>query len=260
MGRSDTTASIKKATLALKGPRKHRWFDRVDLLTSLILVFPVFLLYQVGVLFLPGVTNGADLITLHLLRLLHGQVVTYALVNAALGLGFIILILILRKRGTFQPRLFVPVILESAIYALTMGSLILFVMQDILHVDPRLAVASHAPVVEGGPLTKLVLALGAGFHEELLFRLGLLSGIYVVGRHVFNWGRVPAGVSAFLLSSLLFSAAHHVIGGEAFFVGVFTYRLLCGIWFGVLYEVRGFAVAVYTHALYDIYVMLIRGQ
>jgi len=34
--------------------------------------------------------------------------------------------------------------------------------------------------------------------------------------------------------------------------------LLAGVVFGVLYKVRGFAVAVYTHAFYDIFVLVIR--
>jgi hypothetical protein len=41
-------------------------------------------------------------------------------------------------------------------------------------------------------------------------------------------------------------------------VGLFTFRLLAGVFFGLLFWFRGFAVAVYTHALYDVYVLLVR--
>ena len=47
------------------------------------------------------------------------------------------------------------------------------------------------------------------------------------------------------------------LGGRV--VGVFVYRLLCGLFFALLFQLRGFAVAVYTHALYDIYVLMVRG-
>jgi len=43
-----------------------------------------------------------------------------------------------------------------------------------------------------------------------------------------------AVVLAFAISSVLFSAAHHVIGGEPFRVGAFTYRILCGLVFAYL--------------------------
>ena len=58
-------------------------------------------------------------------------------------------------------------------------------------------------------------------------------------------------------SSTLFSAIHHLGPlGDPFSVWVFTFRLLAGLVFGVIYWFRGFAVAVYTHALYDMYVLL----
>jgi hypothetical protein len=34
---------------------------------------------------------------------------------------------------------------------------------------------------------------------------------------------------------------------------------LCGLVFATIFQTRGFAVAVYTHALYDIYVLIVRG-
>jgi hypothetical protein len=94
-------------------------------------------------------------------------------------------------------------------------------------------------------------------HEELVFRLIMISGLLWLGQKAFGLGRAANIAQAFLISSALFSAAHHVIGGEPFHVGVFTYRLLCGLVFATLYEVRGFAVAVYTHALYDCFVLLL---
>ena len=39
---------------------------------------------------------------------------------------------------------------------------------------------------------------------------------------------------------------------------VFLGRIRRGVLFAVLYRYRSLAIAVYTHALYDIYVMLIR--
>jgi hypothetical protein len=238
---------------------------RSDPLTSLLLVFPLFLAYQIGVLLMPSTYNGADLITSQMLRLLHGNASLYLLINVALAAALMILMLVLRRKNSFDPRLFVPVLLESAIYAITMGSLICFVMVDLLHVDPKMwiAPAQWLPLATGpeqaDPAAKLVLSLGAGVHEELLFRLLMVGGGTWLLTQVIGVNRWVAIVSAMLISSLLFSGAHHIIGGEPFRVGAFVYRVLCGLVFATIFQTRGFAVAVYTHALYDIYVLIVRG-
>jgi hypothetical protein len=241
-----------KISTAKPAPRR---FQRANLLTSLMLVFPLFLVYQVGVLAIPQVYNGADLITSQLLRLLHGQLAYYLLLNGALTVVFLILLAVLRRKNEFHPRMFIPVLVESALYAVTMGSLIVFVMQNVLHVDPRLAVAPEAP----GPLAKVVLSFGAGVHEELVFRLMMVPGFTALFEKVIKLRRWIALTLAFLASAVLFSAAHHVIGGEPWRIGVFVYRLLCGLVFATIFQTRGFAVAVYTHALYDVFVLLIQG-
>jgi membrane protease YdiL (CAAX protease family) len=238
------------------------YFRRVNLLTSVLLVFPLFLVYQVGVLTVPEVHNGADLVTSELLALLRGRVGVYVLVNLGLGVAFVIAVLVLRRKNEFNPRLFLPLVVESALYALSMGSLILFVMQDILHVPPGLTIAAAAgPAGVGnvGLAGKIVLAFGAGVHEELVFRLLLIPALAAFAHKLLGLTRGWAVALAFVGSSLLFSAAHHVIGGEPWRVGVFTYRVLCGLFFATLFQVRGFAVAVYTHALYDVFVLVLHG-
>ncbi len=243
-------------------PSAGGYLRRADLFTSVLLVFPLFLVYQVGVLAVPEVYNGADLITSQLLRLLHGQLGIYIAINAGLLAAFLILIAILRRKNEFHARMFIPVLVESAVYAVTMGSLILFVM-NILHIDPKLAVgapaaAGHSPA-DVGLLGRIVLSFGAGVHEELLFRLIILSGLIAVGTGLFKMRRFAAVAMAFCISAFLFSAAHHVIGGEPWHVGVFVYRFLCGLVFATIFQTRGFAVAVYTHALYDIFVLTLQS-
>ena len=64
---------------------------------------------------------------------------------------------------------------------------------------------------------------------------------------------------AVFVSSLLFSLAHYV-GPEQFGMFSFVFRLLAGALFCGLFLARGFAVAVYTHAIYDIYVMVFQNH
>jgi membrane protease YdiL (CAAX protease family) len=117
-----------------------------------------------------------------------------------------------------------------------------------MRLAPPLAIAIANPV------DILVISAGAGFHEELIFRLILMSGL--------GWllagitGKRRAWVFALALSSIAFSFAHHLgAAGEPFTFAAFTYRSLAGVYFGLIYHFRGFAVAAWTHAIYDVYVL-----
>ncbi|HEY5447398.1 MAG TPA: CPBP family intramembrane glutamic endopeptidase [Polyangia bacterium] len=227
-----------------------------NLLTSLVLVFPLFLIYQIGVLFTLPVLNGADFLTVFLFRNLGLSKGAYLAYTVVVAVAFAIAVVLLRRKQRFDPRLIVPVFVESAIYALTMGSLIVFVMTKVLHVSPRLA---GGMIAEQGLGTRFVMSLGAGVWEETVFRLGIMTGIAVLLERVLGLGRWVAVAVGLLASAVLFSAMHHIPPyGDPLHIGVFTFRVLAGCFFGLIYWTRGFAIAVYTHALYDIYVLLVR--
>ena len=227
-----------------------------NLLTSLVLVFPLFLVYQIGVLFTLPVLNGADFLTVFLFRNLGLSKGAYLAYTVVVAVAFAIAVVLLRRKQRFDPRLIVPVFVESAIYALTMGSLIVFVMTKVLHVSPRLA---GGMIAEQGLGTRFVMSLGAGVWEETVFRLGIMTGIAVLLERVLGLGRWVAVAVGLLASAVLFSAMHHIPPyGDPLHIGVFTFRVLAGCFFGLIYWTRGFAIAVYTHALYDIYVLLVR--
>ena len=44
--------------------------------------------------------------------------------------------------------------------------------------------------------------------------------------------------------------------GEAFTMGAFVFRFFAGVIFAVIFQTRGFAIAAWTHAIYDIWVMV----
>ncbi len=230
-------------------------YDPKNLLTSLVLVFPLFLVYQVGVLFTLPVLNGADFLTVFLFHNLGLSKGAYLAYTAAVAVAFAVAVVVLRRKQKFDPRLIVPVFVESAIYALTMGSLIVFVMTRVLHVSPRLA----GGIADQGLSTRFVMSLGAGVWEETIFRLGIMTGVAVLLERVLGLGRWVAVAVALLVSSVLFSAMHHIPPyGDPLHLGVFLFRVLAGCFFGLVYWFRGFAIVVYTHALYDLYVLLVR--
>ena len=104
-----------------------------------------------------------------------------------------------------------------------------------------------------------VMSLGAGVWEEAVFRLGIMTGVVMLLERLLGLGRWLAVTIALLVSSALFSAMHHIPPyGDPLQLGVFTFRVLAGCFFGLIYWTRGFAIAVYTHAIYDVYVLLLR--
>ncbi len=233
--------------------------DPRNLLTSLVLVFPLFLIYQMGVLFTLPMLNGADFLTVFLFRNLGLSTGSYLALTFAVATAFAIAVAVLRHKQRFDPQLIVPVLVESAIYALTMGSLIVFVMTRGLGISPRLAGGAGGFVAQQGFGTRIVMSLGAGVWEEALFRLGIMTGLVALFDRVLGLRRWVAVAIGLLVSAALFSAMHHIPPyGDPLRLGSSSSALLAGLCFGLLYWHRGFAVAVYTHALYDLYVFLVQ--
>ncbi len=103
-------------------------------------------------------------------------------------------------------------------------------------------------------LQNLALCLGAGFYEELFFRVLLVEGLLwlVTGLRPKRAG--PSHfVSAWLLSALLFSLAHFIY--EPFSWYALWYRGAFGLVMSGIYILRGFGIAAWTHALYDVLVL-----
>ena len=64
-----------------------------------------------------------------------------------------------------------------------------------------------------------------------------------------------------LLAALLFSAFHDVGPyGDPWALPSFTFRFLAGLAFSLLFLVRGFGIAAWTHALYDVLLFTFRGS
>src|SRR5690606_34651472 len=106
-----------------------------------------------------------------------------------------------------------------------------------------------------GLFTNLALSIGAGLYEELLFRVILVGGLFAVLKAVLG-KPVPAYVLAALVGAAIFSWVHYVGPlGDPFQWASFTFRFLFGLALNVIFLLRGFGVAAWTHALYDVFVV-----
>jgi hypothetical protein len=230
-----------------EGPRGYFATSR-SLFNAIVLAAPLFIAYQIGVLFTDGWKNGVDFVTPKLYALVGESKPLYLAANV--GLLAVLLLAGRLVRAPYRLRLttWVVVMAESALYASVLGTAIVRLIEG-LGLSPALALGLSAA-------DYVVLSLGAGAYEELVFRLLLVSGLAGLARWL-GLGTMTALTLAFVVSAVVFSAAHHPpFGLEPFTMGAFSYRLIAGLLFAGLFLARGFAVAAYSHAFYDVLVLV----
>jgi membrane protease YdiL (CAAX protease family) len=225
--------------------------------TATLLVLPLFVIYQVGILLTGGVRNGVDFMTDLLFLAADNELGTYLIINVGLLVAFVAAVFVLRKRGEFKLRVWPWVIAESTVYASLLGTTVILLMQQLGLQDLPFAAGA------GGQrefVDILVLSLGAGIYEEIVFRVALMGGLFWVAHSVLGWGRWVGAFVAVVASSFVFSWVHYIGPmGDAFEMQSFLFRFFAGGLLALIFHLRGFAVVVYTHAIYDILVMAAPG-
>lgn len=161
-------------------------------------------------------------------------------------------------RGTYVA----GVLLEALAYSLVLGALVHALLQflyaGMAAVAPGLgALASPFPAAgaDRALLQNLALSLGAGLFEEFLFRVVLLAVLLWCLRLILApW---LAATVAIVVAAALFSWAHYIGPfGDPLSLPGFLFRFTAGLLFTGLYYARGFAVTAWTHALYDVRLVL----
>jgi len=222
-----------------------------DPATSLFAVLPLWLLYEVlRLLLAPSERNGAEVMVGESLRLLGPHAVV--MMRVIFAGTVLVAAWSLHRRRVPWARVAAVIALEGAVYGLMLGP-----------TASALAASSHrllARGVEGRLASDLVASLGAGLFEELVFRLALVSILSLLVARPCEVARLPRAtpaVVAVIGSAVVFSLFHHVgAGAPPIQRDVFLFRVAAGLLLGFLFVVRGFGVAVYTHALYDVHYYL----
>jgi hypothetical protein len=258
------------------------------------LTIPVFLLYHLGVVFL-DMRNATDFVTARVLEFAEGSLVRYFGITIALGVIMVAVFAIAGRGQAFTPKKFGQIAAESVVYAILMRivggyavrSLALWkALPDVAGVASVTTTSANAfacilhhfmpSIATGakpGRLDGFIMSLGAGFYEELTFRV-LLFGlgykalvwlltrekVNLIGPRTYKLSSRIVGIALGwgLFTSLIFSGIHYVGAlGDNFQVASFVFRAVLGISLTTVYAARGFAAAVWTHALWDIWVLTI---
>lgn len=225
---------------------------------SLTFALPLLLLYEALAIvvnqdLIVGVRNGADVILKSLFVALagtRGPVIFAGLLIVVAG-GLVVRDL--RRHPGLEGRVFALMLAESAVLALLFGIVVGMLTAQLLAVLPRLAVG---PFDDGGFVTGLMISLGAGLYEELLFRVLLVGALLVLARRGFGFTAVGAATFAVVVGALVFSAFHYIGPyGDPLELGSFLFRTIAGLAFSGLYVTRGFGITAWTHALYDVFLL-----
>ena len=223
---------------------------------AVVFALPLFLLYEVLAFAMTqsayaGVRNGADVMLKTVFVALGGRsgVAMFTLVLLGAGAWYVWKD---RKRNPapIEPRVYGMMLAESTVYAMLFGGVVASLTSLLL--TGRLSILQGAGVQALGLGSQLVISLGAGLYEELLFRVLLVSALVALGRKL-EWRRDISVAIAVVGSALIFSAFHYIGPlGDELTLASFTFRAVAGVLLSGLYVVRGFGVVAWTHALYDV--------
>jgi hypothetical protein len=238
------------------------WRDTREPRYSLGFAFPLLLMYEVLAFSLShgevsGVRNGADVLLKSLFLMLGGRAGLAVFGIGLVGGGAALAWRDYHRSRQMQPGYFATMAAESIGYALIFG-LVASTLTGLLL--PGLSLVSSSGVPTGSALvpwtlpTQLMISLGAGIYEELLFRVILVSGLAWLATAAFGWRSTQAKLFAVGLGAVIFSAFHYVGPyGEPLRLTSFAFRTVAGLLFSGLYVLRGFGITAWTHALYDVF-------
>jgi hypothetical protein len=246
------------SSTALSWPRSY-WRQSRAHRYSLLFALPLLVAYEVMATLLghgeaQAIRNGADVLLKSVFIALLGAQGPLVFGALLIGVSLWLVVRDMRTHGArLSPRTFAGMMAESIVLALAFGIVVSSITTRVL--APFAAIV-QAPMEQLNTATQLMVSLGAGLYEELVFRVLLVGAISALGIRVLGWRPVTAGVVAVGVGALVFSAFHYIGPfGDDLEAGSFTFRLVAGIFFSALFVTRGFGITAWTHALYDVFLL-----
>lgn len=249
------------AGTAARGAHAPSRAGRTSLSIGFLAMLPMLAAYELA---RGGPRNTCEfLLTLPLSVLGTREAVARWAVLAALGLWSL---RVARAQGLRIRSGVARVALEGVVGALVIGPVLVSVAWLSRGIVPWPALAWSPPALDAPTLDVVGRLWGSGAWEELFFRVGLFSLVYLLVLRLLElFGeangalRIAAESAAVVLSALAFAAFHLELvtgwigpGGERFDAGVFAWRALAGALLALLFRWRGPGVAAWTHGLFNL--------
>jgi len=223
------------------------------LLYSYLISLPLLLAYEVLIFIAQPKTEqvvriSVDVWIKWLFSYIGQDLLSITLIFVAL-LGVVVLYRERKRLSTLKLRYFGGMIVESSVYAFILALLISATVSNLLQM------LQTSPIEQLSLLQQFALSLGAGIYEELFFRVILVSALLFIFNKIFAKKHLSYA-SAMVLAAVIFSLVHYLgVMGDSFTFGSFLFRFLFGLALNAIYIWRGFGVAAWTHAIYDLMVI-----
>lgn len=225
-----------------------------SLLYSYLISLPLLLMYE-ALIYLAQpdarhvVRISVDVWIKTLFHYIGQDALSITLIAVAL-LGIVIIYRERNRLSTLKLSYFFTMLIEASLYAFLLALLITFTVNSLLQI------IQADPVEQLSMLQKMALSLGAGLYEELFFRVILVSALLFIFKKIFSKPLLSYAL-AMILAAAIFSFAHYIGElGDPFTLGSFLFRLLFGLALNAIYIWRGFGMAAWTHAIYDLMVIV----
>ncbi|MBK8914733.1 MAG: CPBP family intramembrane metalloprotease [Phycisphaerales bacterium] len=224
-------------------------------LYSLIFIFPLVAVYEVGALMLrPTAWPERRLVAQGAMQSLFGWVGADApwLSGAAIILVLTLLCWHIFSGGSWRVRVWVPAVM---------------VVESIILCIPLLVIGRIGATMTLHQATSgtgfeslradLILSLGAALYEEFVFRLAVLVIVLSALTHLFRTPRGVAMGGAVAVAAVIFALCHvRPVGAEEWDSVRMAVRLAAGAYLGIVFLLRGLGIAIGCHAAYDVVVLV----
>ncbi|HOK95959.1 MAG TPA: CPBP family glutamic-type intramembrane protease [Anaerohalosphaeraceae bacterium] len=188
-----------------------------------------------------------------------------ALIATPLVVVFILLILQITSKAPWRIQWGDFLLMGGECILLSIPLIVLSLLLNRSNPPAGAAVNALPTPVQNQILVDMITGIGAGVFEEFIFRLVLICLLMLVFQDIFGLEKTPSIILSVAISAVLFSMHHHFFfanghfyQGDTFTVGKFVFRAMAGVYFAVLYAVRGFGITAGTHVFYNVLAALVR--
>ena len=252
----------------LSGMDGQEW--RAGLALGFLAMLPMLIAYELSD---SGSRSTAEMVLLRVLSLFGDleRTLRWTVIALMAGVAVVTLARTPSRRRDLLPGVGAAlgrVAIEGTVLALLLGPALVGLMYLLGVQPPGLADPDQVPAG-----ARAAFVFGAAAWEELLFRVGAYSALYLIVRRTLHLFRARDAIATgmaelcgLLGSAVLFAGAHLAVftawlgpGGELYDGSVFTWRLLAGILLGLVFRWRGPGVAAWTHGLFNLALLLGAG-
>lgn len=105
--------------------------------------------------------------------------------------------------------------------------------------------------------SQMAISVGAGLYEELIFRMVLIAVVHTLLVDLAGLRQFTGAAIAIAVSAVAFTVYHDLDGPDGrISPGRVLFYFVAGLYFGLVYVIRGFGLVVGAHATYDVITVL----